>query len=277
LVEQTLAEIRIYPVKSLYGACVDKSHVAAPGLIGDRRWMVVQPDGKFRTLRETPAFTRIFAAVTASGLRLTRRDTGFYLDVPFPDEKAELREVTVWRSTLAARDAGDRAAKFLRDATGQDLRLVHMYDETLRRPNPALCEPTDVVSFADGYPMLLTGRASLDALNGALARPVEMRVFRPNLVIEGAAPWAEDGWRRIRIGKVAFRVVTPCQRCVMTTRDPDTGKVPVRGEPLDTLGRIHGDGEGRPMFGQNLIPDRPGQIAVGDRVEVLEAGPSNLP
>jgi uncharacterized protein len=98
----------------------------------------------------------------------------------------------------------------------------------------------------------------------------------PNIVVSGAAPWAEDCWRRIRIGDVLFRVVKPCDRCIVTTIDPETGQCPDKTEPLRTLGKFRRDQRGRVMFGQNLIPENAGRIAAGDRLEVLEHGPSNV-
>jgi uncharacterized protein len=121
---------------------------------------------------------------------------------------------------------------------------------------------------------------SLNDLNARLAETgagkADMRRFRANLVISGARPWAEDTWRVIRIGAVTFRVAKPCARCVVTTRDPDTGAQTDPREPLRTLGSFHRAANGGIIFGQNLIPDSTGQIKVGDEVEVLEAGETNL-
>jgi uncharacterized protein YcbX len=90
--------------------------------------------------------------------------------------------------------------------------------------------------------------------------------FRPNLVVEGTDPWAEDGWTRLAVGEVTFRVAKPCGRCVVTTTDQATA---ARGkEPLRTLAR-HRKLDGRLVFGQNLIPDTTGTIRVGDPVTIL--------
>jgi len=128
----------------------------------------------------------------------------------------------------------------------------------------------DQVSFADGFPLLVTVVESLDALNRALASPVTMARFRPNLVIAGApGAFAEDGWQALRIGDVTLRVVKPCTRCVITTQDPDSGEVVTKMEPLRTLmamGRVMPGPRPEPIFGQNAIPDGAGTIAVGDAV-----------
>jgi uncharacterized protein YcbX len=93
-----------------------------------------------------------------------------------------------------------------------------------------------------------------------------MNRFRPNVVVAGAEPWAEDGWRRIAIGDVSFRVPKMCARCVVTTTDQGSAE---RGrEPLHTLGRHRRIG-GKVVFGQNLVPESRGTIRVGDPVRVL--------
>lgn len=91
--------------------------------------------------------------------------------------------------------------------------------------------------------------------------------FRPNVVIGGTEAWAEDGWRRIAIGEVAFTVAKPCGRCVITTTDQHTAE---RGrEPLLTPARHRRFGK-QLVFGQNLIPEGTGVIRVGDPVRILD-------
>jgi uncharacterized protein len=127
--------------------------------------------------------------------------------------------------------------------------------------NPARAQPGDIVSFADGYPLLLISEASLADLNQRLETPLEMRRFRPNLVISGCEPYAEDRLRTLRIGGVSFRAVKRCERCMVTTVDPDTAE---RGrEPLRTLARYRLE-EGKVWFGMNLIHDGPGRLSLGD-------------
>ena len=134
----------------------------------------------------------------------------------------------------------------------------------------------DHVSFADVTPILLTSTSSLADLSERAGCDIAMRRFRPNLVVSGAAPWDEDTWREIRIGAVRFRVAMPCARCAITTRDPDTGEQIDPYEPLRTLQRFHRARDGSAIFGQYLIPDNEGTVGIGDKVEVLSAGASNL-
>jgi uncharacterized protein YcbX len=125
------------------------------------------------------------------------------------------------------------------------------------------------VAFADGYPLLLIGEASRLALSETVGRELEMLRFRPNLVIEGSAPYAEDNWKRIRIGDIELRVVKPCARCIMTTVDPKTGERSADREPFATLQKHRSTADGA-MFGQNLVNDGNGRLEVGMPVEILE-------
>ncbi|HEY6787936.1 MAG TPA: MOSC domain-containing protein, partial [Trebonia sp.] len=168
------------------------------------------------------------------------------------------------------------AGQWLSKVAGMDVRLVYLDDPTRRATNPDYSKDGDVVSFADGYPLLLTSEESLERLNEWIADgkhaaegPLPMTRFRPNVVVAGAAAFAEDGWHLVRIGDLRFRVAKPCGRCVLTTVDPDTA---VKGkEPLATLAR-HRRWDGNVWFGVNLIPDDPrpdGRLHVGDPVQVL--------
>lgn len=117
--------------------------------------------------------------------------------------------------------------------------------------------------------MLLIGQASLDDLSQRIGRPMEMLRFRPNLVIEGGEAFAEDGWKRLRIGDVEFRVVKSCSRCILTTIDPATGERSADRQPLATLETYRKEPDGV-MFGQNLVNDGVGRLEVGMPVTILE-------
>jgi uncharacterized protein len=268
-------DIRVYPVKALRGYALPASDVALWGLEHDRRWMVVKPDGRFLTQRELPPMACISAHTTGEALTLAA-DGGDGLRVQVPAPRAERRQVQVWSDQVPALDAGDEAAAWLSARLGLACGLVYLDDPRARPVDPAYGTPEDRALFSDGFPVLLTNAASLAALNAALPEPIDMTRFRPNVVIKGAPAWAEDRWRRIRIGQVVFRVAKPCARCVVTTVDQTTGERPNKSEPLRTLGRIRRTASGV-MFGQNLIPDGLGRIAVGDTVEILEAGETNVP
>jgi uncharacterized protein YcbX len=234
--------------------------------------MMTTPTGRFLTRRELPAMAHVQADWTAQGIVLSHRDAED-LAVPEPVAGAAV-PVRVWDDTVLAQDAGEAAAHWLSAMFDRPVRLVHMADHGVRPVDGRFGRDGDEVSFADGYPLLVTTMESLDALNGQLGHPITMARFRPNLVIAGApAAFAEDHWRTLCIGDVTLRVVKPCTRCVITTQDPDSGEVFEKMEPLRTLkamGRVTPGPRAEPIFGQNAIPDAVGLIKVGDAVEVID-------
>jgi uncharacterized protein len=271
-----LTDIWRYPVKSCRGEQLAEARVEPWGLAGDRRWMVVDAAGDPVTAREHPRMVLIGPEVNGGDyITLSSPDLAD-LTVPVPSG-ADLVPVRVWGSGLLAAPAGDKAAAWLSEIIGEPARLVYLDDPTRRHPNPAYSHQDDLVSLADGYPLLLTTEESLGALNGWIAEgpraaegPVPMRRFRPNVVMSGAPAWAEDDWRRLRIGPVTFRNAKGCDRCVLTTVDPDTA---AKGhEPLFALAK-HRRWDNKVWFGVNLIPDDPAGDAVirrGDPIEILE-------
>jgi len=268
-----LASIHVYPVKAMRAVDLGESLVEPWGLAGDRRWLVVDPTGRFVSQREEPQLARVVARYDGPDLAITLSAPGrarITVAAPRADAGAPLLPVSVWRSGLRVAAAGQEADDWLSGYLDRPVRLVHL-DDPLRRPvDQEYGAPGDTVSFADGYPLLLTNASSLDELGKWLAddgdEPVPMNRFRPNVVVAGAEPWEEDQWRRIRIGAVAFRVAKPCGRCIVTTTDQATGQ---RGsQPLTMLGRKRRLGQDL-VFGQNLIPDERGVIRVGDPVDIL--------
>ena len=269
-----LARITTYPVKSLTGTDHASANVQGVGLAGDRRWAVVYPDGQVATRRELPKMAHLNAMSTDRGVSISCGESR--IDVPVPSGAPV--SVKVFSTKIdGVEDAGNYAALFLSSALEQVVRLVYFPDHARRPVDHSYAPEGHFTALSDGFPLLLTTEASLATLNATLEAPVTMRRFRPNVVISGEiAPWSEDTWRVVRIGSAVFRVVKPCERCVMTTQDPDTGEQTHPREPLATLGRLHRSARGKIIFGQNLIVEEEGHIVLGDEVEVLETGPSNL-
>lgn len=257
-----LEEITVYPVKSAGGISAPEWGVGARGLTHDRRWMVVTPDGEFLTQREWPRLALVAPTVESEALRLDAPGRGS-VRVPLTPQGGPVT-VRVWKSVCEAIQVGPEADGWLSDFLGTPCRLVFMPDTTRRAVSPQHSAGEGIVSFADGYPLLLIGDGSLADLNRRLDAPVPMSRFRPNLVVSGLAPYAEDGWARVRIGGVRFHAVKPCGRCSLTTIDQGTGER--RGpEPLQTLASYRRR-DGKVLFGQYLIPAAPGVVRVGDAV-----------
>jgi len=265
-----LSALYRYPLKSGKGEILQSIELDKLGLAGDRRWMLVdEASGRFLTQRAEAKMSQLSALWNASGgLTLSTPEQGS-IEVPLPAADAELRGVTIWRDTLRVPDAGDQAARFVSEFLGKPTRLVQMPLERARTTQSGFGKDDDQVAFADGYPLLLIGEASRLALSETVGRELEMLRFRPNLVIEGSAPYAEDQWKRIRIGDIEFRVVKPCARCIMTTVDPQTGERSADREPFATLQKHRSTADGA-MFGQNLVNDGNGRLEVGMLVEILE-------
>jgi uncharacterized protein YcbX len=261
-----LSGLYLYPIKSSAPLEMQTAVVEPRGLQHDRRWMVVDVEGRVVTGRERPRLTLVRAQPVPAGLSLDAPGMPS-LSVRFPQTEATV-SVNVWKNEVAAKSAGAAVEAWLSEFLQQPVRLVHM-DASVSRPiTDPHSQAGDEVSFADAFPLLLLSRAALDELNVRLAKPVSMLQFRPNLVVEGVTAHAEDGWKRIRIGEVEFDVAKACTRCVFTTIDPMRGERDPDGEPLRTLIGYRRTADGV-TFGQNLIPRSAGSVRVGDAVKVL--------
>lgn len=268
-----LSAVHIHPVKSLAACTVVEAAVEPWGLDGDRRWMLVDTTGKVVTQRQQPRMALISATPAPDGGIVLAAPGSAALTVEVPGPGETIR-VQLHRSRLDVAEAARSAHAWLGEFLGAEVRLVHLDAPDRRRfIDPAYARPGETVSLADGFPLLLTTVASLDALNSLVADgghadegPLPMDRFRPNAVVAGTAAWAEDNWNRLSIGDVTFRVAKPSARCVITTTDQHTAR---RGaEPLRTLARHRRTGT-ELLFGQNLIPETAGVIRVGDPVRVL--------
>lgn len=259
----------LYPVKSCRGLAVTSAELDDHGIIGDRRFMIVTAaDGMFLTQRSHPRMALIETTLTKDALALSSPRRG-EITIPL-DTSSGPRRVTVWKSTVNADDCGEEAAEWLTDFLGLPLRMVRMGGTYQRPMLKAAAQAGDVVSFADSCPFLIISEASLADLNSRLAQPLPMNRFRPNLVVAGCKPYAEDDWARLRIGDLVFRTAGPCTRCTITTTDQLTA---VRGkEPLKTLAtyRRDPDDPGDVNFGINFIHEtKRGTLRVGANVEPL--------
>lgn len=242
-----------YPIKS--GAAVShaEAEVDDRGLAGDREYMVVDAHGQFLTQREAPPLALV---QLQSGQVVT--PIGHAPVVP-----SRACTVTVWGYTGPAVDCGEQVADLLSAYVGRACRLVHTGADHGRRSD----DGRSAVGFADGYPLLLISEESLTDLNARLSVPLPMDRFRPNIVVAGAAAFAEDEWSSVLLAAIPAEVVKPCLRCAITRVDQATG-VRGDGEPLRTLGSFR-KVKGGVMFGQNVVHASTGILRVGDPVTVL--------
>lgn len=265
----TLSALHVFPVKSGAALTCSEATVEPRGLVNDRRWLVVDAHGRFLTGRQLPRLTLIRAEPIAGGIRLSAPATAPIV-VAAPEGNAERIATTVWKDAVDAAACDGATDAWLSAYLGRPVRLAYM-DAIVQRPVTLTHgRPGDVVSFADAFPLLLISQTALDALNARLPAPVSILRFRPNLVVDGTAPHAEDLWLRIRIGAIEFDVVKPCTRCVFTTVDFERGAFDAGGEPLNTL-KSYRCGPNGVTFGQNLIARGTGVLRIGDAVTILEA------
>lgn len=255
----------IYPVKSCAGIAVASIELGERGLLHDREWMVADARGRFVSQRTHPEMALIRPVLEGDRMFLTApgREP---LEIPLEPRPGRAVAVDIWRDRCRGLSEGPAAAAWLGALLGEAVTLVRMPPEEVRPVDPRYAGPGDRVGFADGFPLLLISRASLEDLNARLDEPVGMERFRPNLEVGGCGPFAEDTWRRLEIAGVGFRLAKPCARCVITTVDPATGR---RGEePLRTLAAYRRFGN-KVLFGQNLIHEGRGILQVGDVVHVM--------
>ena len=268
--------IALYPVKSTRARAVDRAVVERWGLAGDRRWAVITPDGDPLTARHCRQLFTITASDTPDGGLLLTAPGAPDLVVPQPEP---VHDVPVKFLNLDRAAAGGEAAdEWLTTTLGRPVRMIWLADPTVRPVWTVVGGlPGDVYQLGDTAPVHLVTLGSLRRLNDWIAEtavergeelpePLDVGRFRANVVVDGFPAFAEDDWKRLRLGAVDFRVAGPCGRCVMTTIDQESregGK-----EPIRTLAR-HRRRDGWAWFGIQLVPETLGEIAVGDPVEVL--------
>ncbi len=267
----SLTSLHVYPVKGLKAIDLAEARCTERGVEYDRRWMVVDGDGVFMTQREHPRMATVWTDVDDRALTLSAPDRDS-VSVAVAPRGGKTLGVRIWDDACEALAVSTEADAWLSEYLGTPCRLVYMPEGTRRESKAKYAGPGRLVGFADAFAYLLTTPASLGEVNRRLAvkgvRAVPMNRFRPNLVVDGAEPFAEDRWRRIRIGEVVLRFAKPCGRCQVTTTDQATGEV-TGPEPLATLSEFRGSEFGA-LFGMNLVTEAAGTIRVGDAVEVIE-------
>lgn len=277
-----LRQLCVYPVKSLRGILVQEWPLDARGLAWDRHWMLVMPNGGFVSQRQLPRMALIDTAIADGELRLSMNGHG---SVTLPlqgDPTGEEFDAKVWRDPCRVEPVSESASAWLNRVLQprQPLRLVRMAQGFRRRHvQPQRFGPETHTRFADASPCLVTNQASLERLNrhlqGRQLAPVDMRRFRPNLVIDGLPAFAEHHYRLLEHVDTGLhvRLVDPCQRCVVTTIDPDSASADPGREPFASLVDLNPmPGNPRaPAFGVNAVPlGDPATLRVGDRLRLSE-------
>jgi uncharacterized protein YcbX len=261
-----LSEINIYPIKSLGGISLQSSEVEDRGLKYDRRWVLVDDTNTFFTQRDFPEMALIRVVIENDGLLLQHKQKNIEpLTIPFAFDHSRKDKVVIWDDTVVGEFYNQVIDDWFSDILGIKCHLVKMPESTKRIVDETYAK-NKTVSFADGYPFMIIGQASLDDLNSRMETPLPMNRFRTNFVFTGGQPFEEDHWKKFKIGEVMFEAVKPCARCVITTTNQETAER--LHEPLLTLSKFRRV-ENKVMFGMNLISESTGQINVGDKIKLL--------
>ncbi|WP_026464050.1 MOSC domain-containing protein [Adhaeribacter aquaticus] len=263
-----LSQINIYPIKSLGGISLTSSLVEPRGLQYDRRWLLVDATGEALTQRTLPEMALLQVQLLPNGLQVSHKTKSLEaIFIPFEPITSQPLWVRIWDDTCLAQEVAPTVSDWFSEVLQKSCKLVYMPEKSKRQVDLTYARAGEIVSFADSFPILLIGQESLVDLNNRLPEPVPMDRFRPNLVVTGSFPYAEDNWKDFTINSFPFKVVKPCARCSLTTIDQQTGQK--SKEPLRTLATYR-NSNNKILFGQNVLPLSPGAtIQVGDQLEIL--------
>ncbi len=272
-----LAQLYVYPIKSLGGIALDSATPLGRGLQYDRRWMLTDPEGTFLSQRSDPRMALLKPKIRDGMIiipALLASEEALSISLSGPEAQPFLR-VQVWDDMVQALPYPTEVNEWFSRQLDRPCQLVYIPDAADRQVDLEYARPGDQVGFADGFPYLITTMASLRDLNQRLDHSVTMERFRPNLVIGGdLKPWVEDQWQQFSIGHFTFRSTKPCGRCQVVTIDPATAE---RGaEPLKTLAGFRQKGH-KILFGLNACLDlnsapENGVLRVGDDLEIGSIG-----
>lgn len=235
------------------------------GMQDDRRLIALDSNGRFLTARAHSKLLHLSCSQTDGGWLLAHDDMDESIEIR-KDELTERIEGILWKDSIQALDAGDEAANWLSTAIGVESR-IGVWRTQSRFANKYQME----TSFSDASPILIASEASVSKASEWAGIASDTRRFRPNIVVDGVAAFAEDGWRHIKIGEAKFEVLDTCVRCILTTIDPDSAERHPEREPMVSLMKYHATDDGQPLFGVNVklvSPPENLSIAVGDEVVV---------
>jgi len=269
-----VSSLHIYPIKSCAGIALEQMNLGVHGPDYDREWMLAHQEGGrwfYTSQREIPKLALI-QPLLEDGNLVVRAPSQPDLTLPISLMPADKLEVVIWKDTVTGAVYSPEVSAWFSRFLDTDIRLVRM-PEQKRAVTPEFANPPATTTFTDGFPLLLATTASLENLNLRMAEngtePMEMRRFRPNIVVEGSSGWAEDHWKHMQINSISFDIVKPCGRCVITTVEPSLGKVIDPHEPLSTLNKFRRNQAGKLIFGQNVIHRGMGTLHVGDGVTIV--------
>jgi len=258
----SVSQLFIYPVKGMKGISLQTADVLPKGLQYDRRWMLIDDNYQFISQRTVAKLALCSTAIRDNYLQLSFDNQ--MLEVPL-SITGNTFAANIWNDIVDVIPANTEVNKLISSWLGQSCRLVFFPEQNERAVDIIYAKIGDQTSLSDGYPILLLSEASIHDLNSRIHETIPIDRFRPNIVVEGCQPYAEDSWAQLSISGINMRVVKPCKRCIVTTINQQTGIA--AAEPLKTLATYRLSGN-KVIFGMNIIPDEKGTISVGDFVFV---------
>lgn len=262
----SVAELWVYPIKSLPGVSVHSSPALQRGLKWDRRFMLVDETDTFMTVRKDPSLYDFHIVLEENRIIIHHERHSEPLEILLEDGSDTYRNVSIWADRVSAQVVSQECNDWFSKVLGKTCRLVKFGALSTRLISSKWNRGGEEVSFADGYPYLILSSASLKDIAVRSGTPADIRRFRPNIFIKNTTPYEEFLWSRIQIDEVIFQGLKPCGRCVVTTLDPDTkegGK-----EPLRSLADLHFPQKA--VFGQHAKLHTPGLVSVGSQVKILD-------
>lgn len=269
-----LSQIYIYPIKSLSGISVQQSELTVRGLAHDRRFMLTKPDGTFLTQRTIPQMALIRVAIEDNLLAVWHHHQPTdILRFPLqPTQFEGIQPTEVWGHACEGSILEKAINQWFSEKLNTPCQLIYMTDESLRPLEEGYRKEGEIVSFADGYPYLVLGQASMDDLNARLASPVSINRFRANLIFTGGTPFEEDTWKYFTIGTLTFRGTKPCARCQVPNINQETALI--EKEPNRTLASFRRLAKNKIYFGMNVcweptLSNGNTQLIVGEKIRLL--------
>jgi len=256
-----ISQLFIYPIKGLAGISVESAMVQEEGFQNDRRLMLVDAEGKFISQRTDARLAIFKTRINDDQLVVDYKEHTIEFSLNANEEQKI--SSTVWDDTVDTLEVSKKVSAWFSRLLERELRLV------VREPNASRYKklikgPTQTkVSFADGYPYLIIGTASLEELNTKLERPVNIHRFRGNIIVDTTEAHEEDTWDKITVGDTQLEIIKPCARCQVI--NIDQGTADKSKEPLKTLATYRKQ-ENKIYFGANSIALKNGVIRVGDEI-----------
>lgn len=281
-----IKQIHRYPVKSMGGELLEEVELALRGLPGDRAWAVRdEVHGGIRGAKKIPALMGLQARyvkappVEGSGPAEITLPDGSTLETSDPDVNDRVTKAIDYAVTLWPLLPADALDHYRRGAPAHDdmeKELRAMFGRAPDEPLPDLSVfPPELIEFEsppgtyfDAFPLLLMTETTLRTIQEkAPESRFDVRRFRPNLLIADSGssePFPENAWcgRRLKIGEAILEITVECPRCVMTTHGFED--LPKDPKIMRTLVRESGGN-----LGVYAKVEKPGRIALGDRIELL--------